>query len=174
MLIVIVRNEALRLQPPVPSSLQRAPAVGSGGKALGPDMYESFTSCITVRSTHFVLRIITEGTAVKVPPYVIHRDPRYFYPNPDKFWPERWLKQDLKNVNIILERNAFIPFSTGSANCAGKPLAMIVLRLMTCLIVRTYELSFEEGYDPSRWEKELLDRFGMVRGKLPVKLKRRH
>jgi hypothetical protein len=52
MLIVVVRNEALRLQPPVPSSLQRAPAIGSGGKALGRNMYESFTSCITTQSTH--------------------------------------------------------------------------------------------------------------------------
>ena len=56
MLIVIDRNEALRLQPPVPSSLQRAPAIGSGGKALGPNMYESFTSCITARSTYFALK----------------------------------------------------------------------------------------------------------------------
>jgi cytochrome P450 len=120
-------------------------------------------------------RIITEGTAVQVPPYVIHRDPRYFFPNPDKFWPERWLKQDLddNNVNIILDRNAFIPFSIGSANCAGKPLAMIELRLMTCLIVRTFELSFEDGYDPSRWEEGILDRFLMVKGKLPVKLRKR-
>ena len=176
LLISTVRNETLRLQPPVASSLQRAPAIGSGGKVLGPNMYESFTSCITARSIHFVKkRIITEGTAIQVPPYVIHRDPRYFFPNPDKFWPERWLKQDLDdtNVNIILERNAFIPFSTGSANCAGKPLAMIELRLMTCLIVRTFELSFEDGYDPSRWEEGILDRFLMVKGKLPVKLKTR-
>ena len=119
----------------------------------------------------FYLRFITEGTAVQVPPYVIHRDPRYFFPNPNKFWPERWLKED---PNIILERNAFIPFSTGSANCPGKPLAMIELRLMTYLIVTTFELSFEDGYDPSRWEEELLDRFVMDKGKLPVKLKKRH
>ena len=32
------RNETLRLQPPIPTSLQRAPALGSGGKSLG-DMY---------------------------------------------------------------------------------------------------------------------------------------
>ena len=76
-------------------------------------------------------------------------------------------------MEIILERNAFIPFSTGSANCAGKPLAMIELRLMTCLIVRTFEMSFVDGYDPSRWEEEILDRFLMVKGKLPVKLKTR-
>ena len=177
MLIVAARNETLRLQPPVPSSLQRAPAIGSGDKALGPNMYESFISCLRDFNDQLILlqRIITEGTAVQVPPYVIHRDPRYFFPNPDKFWPERWLKQDVddNNVKIILERNAFIPFSTGSANCAGKPLAMIELRLMTCLIVRTFEMSFVDGYDPSRWEEEILDRFLMVKGKLPVKLKTR-
>ena len=34
-------------------------------------------------------------------------------------------------------------------------------------------MSFEDGYDPSRWEEEILDRFLMVKGKLPVKLKTR-
>ncbi|KAF8816493.1 cytochrome P450 [Phlegmacium glaucopus] len=147
-----VINEALRLQPPVPTSLQRAPPIGSSGKVLGSNM------------------IITEGTAILVPPYAIHRDPRYFFPHPDKFWPDRWLKKDF---NIILERNAFIPFSTGSANCPGKPLAMMELRLVTCLLVKTFELSFDDGYDPSLWEEELLDRFVMLKGKLPVKLKAR-
>ena len=44
---------------------------------------------------------------------------------------------------------------------------------MTCLLVKTFELSFEDGYDASRWEEGLLDRFVMVKGKLPVKLKMR-
>ena len=56
MLIVTVRNETLRLQPPVPSSLQRAPAIGSGGKALGPNMYESFTFCNAAQSTYFCFK----------------------------------------------------------------------------------------------------------------------
>ena len=115
-------------------------------------------------------RIITEGTAIQVPPYALHRDPRYFFPNPDKFWPDRWLKQD---VNIVLERNAFIPFSTGQASCPGKPLAMIQVRLVTYLFVSTFELSFEDGFDPLQWETGLLDRFSMDKGVLPIKLKRR-
>jgi cytochrome P450 len=169
--IDFIRNETLRLQPPVTTGLQRAPAIGSGGKVLGPNMYESLTSMYRLDQFIFCLeRIITEGTAIQVPPYALHRDPRYFFPNPDKFWPDRWLKKD---SNIILERNAFIPFSIGSANCVGKPLAMMELRLVTCLLVKTFELSFEDGYDPSRWEDELQDRLVMVKGKLPVKLKMR-
>ena len=31
----IYRNEAMRLQPPVPSTLQRAPEAGTGGKMIG-------------------------------------------------------------------------------------------------------------------------------------------
>ncbi|GAW10037.1 cytochrome p450 [Lentinula edodes] len=61
-----VINETLRLQPPVPSGLQRAPAVGSKGKLVG---------------SHY----IKEGTSVLVSPYVLHRDPRYFFPHPDKY-----------------------------------------------------------------------------------------
>ena len=60
MLIVTVRNETLRLQPPVPSSLQRAPAIGGGGKALGPNMYEPFTSCITAQLTHFCFKGLSQ------------------------------------------------------------------------------------------------------------------
>ena len=146
------------------------PQLGVAARHWVPTCMKPLLPGYAAWSTYFCLRIITEGTAVQVPPYVIHRDPRYFFPHPDKFWPDRWLKQDL---NIILNRSAFIPFSTGSANCPGKPLAMIELRLMTCLIVRTFELSFEDGYDPLRWEEGLLDRFVIVKGKLPVKLKTR-
>ena len=60
MLIVTIRNEALRLQPPAPSSLQRAPAIGSGDKALGPNMYELFISCITAESTHFAFKGLSQ------------------------------------------------------------------------------------------------------------------
>ena len=47
------------------------------------------------------------------------------------------------------------------------------LRLVTCLLVKAFEFSFEDGYDPSRWEEGLLDRFTVVKGELPVKFKTR-
>ncbi|PPQ98481.1 hypothetical protein CVT26_013882 [Gymnopilus dilepis] len=148
-LLDAIINETLRLQPPIPTSLQRAPADGSGGKALSPDMY------------------ILEGTAVQISPWVIHRCPRYFYPDPDKFWPDRWISGD---PSIILDKSAFIPFSTGPANCPGRPLAIIELRYVTCLLVRTFDMSFEPDYDVAQWEESLEDRFVMLKGELPVKL----
>ncbi|KAJ6526246.1 cytochrome P450 [Mycena vulgaris] len=109
-------KEALRLQPPVPTSLQRAPAVGDGSKVLG----EGF--------------IIPAGTAVN---------------------------------------DAFIPFSTGPANCLGRNLAMLEMRMVLAHVIRAFELSFEEGYDEGRWEAELKDYFVLQKGRLPVALRGR-
>ncbi|KAH7931071.1 high nitrogen upregulated cytochrome P450 monooxygenase 2 [Leucogyrophana mollusca] len=148
-----VINEVLRLQPPVPSSLQRAPMLGSGGKLVGP---------------HY----IKEGTAIQVPPYTLHRDPRYFYPLPDEFWPERWLKSSTEETGdkFVCDRGAFIPFSMGPANCVGKPLAMFELKTIVSLLVMHFEMKFDDGFDPKSWERGLKDHLVLAKGELMVKM----
>ncbi|KAK7056387.1 hypothetical protein VNI00_002941 [Paramarasmius palmivorus] len=148
-----VINETLRLQPPLPTSMQRAPEKGSGGKMVG---------------TMFV----KEGTAILVPPFVLHRDPRYFSPNPHKFWPERWM-QFGKDPEVVLELGAFIPFSTGPANCVGKQLALMELRFVVALLLSRFEINFAAGWDPRSWEANLKDRFGLCKGELMVNVKLR-
>ncbi|KAF9444394.1 cytochrome P450 [Macrolepiota fuliginosa MF-IS2] len=157
-----VLNETLRLQPAVPTYLNRAPAIGSGGRGLSTSMF------------------IPEGTAVFVSPYTIHRDPRYFSPRPDDFWPERWVQTSAKTPLItddkepfILARDAFIPFSVGPANCAGKPIALIEMRLAIANTVRRFDMAFDDDFDPDQWERELLDRFVIVKGQLNVALRLR-
>ncbi|KAF9058876.1 cytochrome P450 [Rhodocollybia butyracea] len=147
-----VINETLRLQPPVPSSIQRAPASGSGGKMMGP---------------HF----IKEGTSVVVSTYVIHRDPRYFSPNPDKFWPTRWLNDKRANNVTALETTAFIPFSLGQANCVGKRLAIFELQYVLVLLFSRYEISFAPEWDQGEWEMGLKDRLVLVKDRLMVEMK---
>ncbi|KIJ68389.1 hypothetical protein HYDPIDRAFT_24675 [Hydnomerulius pinastri MD-312] len=147
-----VINEVLRLQPPVPTSLQRAPTRGTGGKMIG---------------NHY----IREGTAIQVSPYVLHRDPRYFYPKPDDFWPTRWLPQSSDAPGFILERSVFIPFSAGPANCAGKPLAMLELRAIVALLFMHFEMEFDDGFDPKTWMDSLKDYFVLEKGKLMVKMR---
>jgi cytochrome P450 len=45
----------------------------------------------------------------------VHRDSRYFSPDPEKFIPERWLADEAmtKERNFKLEKEAYIPFSYG-------------------------------------------------------------
>lgn len=133
------------------------------------------------------------GTAVNIPPYVIHRDETYFSPVPDKFWPDRWLPVNLrdsprndqtlaklsktgtlqpKSDDITLNLSAFIPFSYGPANCIGKNLALLEMRAVISAIIRHFDLKFghdgEKEYDPENWHKDTEDWFVITTGKLPV------
>ncbi|PAV19171.1 cytochrome P450 [Pyrrhoderma noxium] len=131
-----VINETLRLQPPLPTTLHRAPEKGSGGKWIGK---------------HF----FNEGTAINVPPYVLHRDERYFSPSTDSFWPDRWLVPELRDFSVLGKENndlpvitntsAFIPFSIGHANCAGKRLALAEMRTVIAFLLHHFDMCLAEG-----------------------------
>ncbi|KAF5329713.1 hypothetical protein D9619_009153 [Psilocybe cf. subviscida] len=146
-------NEGLRLQPAVPTALQRAPLIGGGGRMVG-DVF------------------IPEGTSVTVAPYCLHRNPTHFSPRPDDFWPERWYGADYnsKVPGYALDTSAFIAFSYGPAGCAGKPMALLELRYMVTTLVGKFEMAFAPGYNPDHWDRDLKDRFNMVKGALPVEI----
>ncbi|KAH9834038.1 cytochrome P450 [Rhodofomes roseus] len=148
-------NEALRLFPPIPTSLQRAPAPGSGGHYISPDMF------------------IAEGIAVYVPPYAYHRDPQYFYPDPDAFRPERWLKSEDGATSGVLTPSAFMAFSAGPANCIARSLALMQMRIVLVSLLQVFDIHFPEGYSSEHWSDSLEDRFAMAQEALPVVLKRR-
>lgn len=79
--------------------------------------------------------------SVDISPFALHRDPRYFPPYPDAFIPERWLSNERAgSVAYTTDKEAFIPFSYGPANCAGKTLAMIEMRYVVATLVRCFEL----------------------------------
>ncbi|KAK7042191.1 cytochrome P450 [Favolaschia claudopus] len=150
-----VIKESSRVFPPVPTSLQRAPTPGSGGRLLSDGFF------------------IPEGTSITVPPYTLHRQPEYFSPSPEQFIPERWLDESqdgTKGEKYIVNTNAYIPFSTGPANCAARNLAMLELRMVLASILQRFELRFADGYDTQQWEADLKDYFVLQKGRLPVVL----
>ncbi|KZT66218.1 cytochrome P450 [Daedalea quercina L-15889] len=148
-----VINETLRLYPSIPTSLQRAPQPGTGTHQISPTF------------------VIDERTGVLVPPYVLHRDPRYFSPDPDRFWPERWLRRD--DPGIVTNASAFIPFSSGPPNCVGRPVALLSLRMVLAWMMLRFDMRLAEGYDVKQWERDLKDYFAFQKGRLPVVLRPR-
>lgn len=58
--------------------------------------------------------VIEKGTSVWLPIYPIHRDSKY-YPNPEKFDPERFT--DENKISIV--PGTYIPFGIGPRNCIG-------------------------------------------------------
>ncbi|EKM51676.1 uncharacterized protein PHACADRAFT_212308 [Phanerochaete carnosa HHB-10118-sp] len=148
--------ETLRLFPAVPSGSQRAPEIGTGGKAIGP-------------------YYIPEGTQTRVSFLGVHRDPRNFT-HPDMFWPDRWLIAEglqTHKEEIVHNPNAWVPFSFGPSNCVGKNLAMQEMRILVCHLVQRFNFRFEDGYDPAQFERDIEDRFVVVIRRLPVVVERR-
>ncbi|CAH1645261.1 unnamed protein product [Spodoptera littoralis] len=80
--------------------------------------------------------IVRKGTGVWVPIYPIHHDPQY-YPNPDKFDPERFSEENRHTINPL----AYMPFGVGPRNCIGSRFALCEIKVMTYQILKEMELS---------------------------------
>ena len=72
------------------------------------------------------------------------------------------------NGDVRMDASAFVPFSFGPANCAGRSLALAELRMVTALVVQRFDMRLAEWYDPKDWQDKLEDWFIMQTGKLPV------
>ena len=117
---------------------------------------------------------LPEGTAVYTPSYARHRCSENFSPAPEEFRPERFLNtNDLEKSEAATNMAAFIPFSFGPENCAGRNLAVIELRVITALMVRQFDMKFASGYDQDEWPNSMEDYFVMKIGPLPVNIKSR-
>jgi len=95
-------NEAMRMSPPISSTLWRE--VCKGG--------------IVVDN-----RYIPEGVDIGVSPYALHHNENIF-PESYKFKPERWIKsEDNSSETFNKAWDAFSPFSLGTRACAGRTMA---------------------------------------------------
>ncbi|KAN0137403.1 Cytochrome P450 [Lactarius tabidus] len=139
-------NEALRLQPTIPSGSQRTVGKGRGTKVLGK-------------------LIIPEETQVVLHTYSIHRDPRNFH-MPDSFLPERWLSTGAPAGEH--NTTAFFPFSYGPTNCVGKNLALMEMRMVLCWVLQRFRFSKAPGISLEGWEGRTLDWFAMQQAPLLV------
>jgi cytochrome P450 len=85
---------------------------------------------------------------VQMPPFALFRDPRYFV-RPDEFVPERWLDKP----EMIIRKEAFLPFMTGPYSCAGKALAMMEMRSVIGRVISEFDVRLPEDFVAERyWE----------------------
>jgi cytochrome P450 len=90
-----VIKEGLRCFPPIPMSFPRY--VPAGGRTI--DGY-----------------FLPQDTIVSCQPYTVHRLHEDIFPDPDRFYPERWLEE-----KGATERNRlFFAFGTGGRGCTGR------------------------------------------------------
>ncbi|KAJ4350988.1 hypothetical protein N0V95_004222 [Ascochyta clinopodiicola] len=145
-----VINEAMRLHPVVPSGFQR----------------ETPPEGITLPNGTY----IPGNIHIWMPMHCLQRDPRYFA-QPLTFLPERWTDEQ---PEAVIDKRAFLPFSTGVYNCVGQKLALMELRSVTANLVRGFEIAFAEGEDGTAVERNGRDCFTHNTGKLDVRLTPRY
>ncbi|VEN61605.1 unnamed protein product [Callosobruchus maculatus] len=105
-----VINEALRLYPPIPVF----------GRKLTDD--------IKLENGVVLPKTLSIGFTV----YSVHHNPEYF-PDPEKFLPERFLKDDIMPYTHL-------PFSAGPRSCIGKKFAMLQIKSCISKISRHFKL----------------------------------
>ncbi|HEY9027058.1 MAG TPA: cytochrome P450 [Burkholderiaceae bacterium] len=107
-------KEAMRLYPPVAAIMTRR-----------------LTRDITVRGVRLPAR-----TLVRVTPWLLHRDPRWWPHEPLAFKPERFLPGAPE-----IPRGAYIPFGLGPRVCLGQHFAVLEMTLIAALLLQRFELS---------------------------------
>jgi cytochrome P450 len=110
-------KEAMRLYPPVPALMSRR----------------------AVKDAQAGEWRIPAGSLVRLTPWVMHHDPRWF-PEPEVFRPERFTA-DAPPV----PRGAWLPFGTGPRVCIGQHFAMLEMTLVAAMLLQRYELAIEPG-----------------------------
>ncbi|XP_050343790.1 probable cytochrome P450 313a1 [Nymphalis io] len=78
--------------------------------------------------------VLNEGCQAIINIWGLHRNPKYWGPDADKFRPERFLDATPE------QQTAYIPFSTGPRNCAGSRIGIISLKTTLVSILRKYRL----------------------------------
>ncbi|XP_077297741.1 cytochrome P450 9e2-like [Arctopsyche grandis] len=66
---------------------------------------------------------IQAGEGILIPIHAIHHDPQY-YPDPEKFDPERFSTENKTNINPL----SFLPFGVGPRNCIGSRYALMITK----------------------------------------------
>ncbi|RTE68572.1 hypothetical protein BHE90_017050 [Fusarium euwallaceae] len=135
-------DESLRLRPPVSTGLHR----------LTPPEGQEIDG-------HW----IPGKTIVVVPIYTAHRNPKFF-PDPEKYLPERWLGEGMR-----VAQSTFIPFSEGSRGCIGRNITYIEQTVLLATLVHRYDLRLLDA----NWQLRHEEAFLVWPGSLPLSIRRR-
>jgi cytochrome P450 len=104
---------------------------------------------------------IPKGAMVRITPWLVHRDERWFA-EPTRFMPERF-----NEATPLPNRNSFIPFGTGPRVCIGSHFALTEMALIAATLLQNF--SFSSSHMP----KPQLDVLLSPEGGMPLQLARR-
>ncbi|XP_058978069.1 cytochrome P450 CYP12A2-like isoform X2 [Musca domestica] len=86
---------------------------------------------------------VPKGSLVSMIHASIVRDAKY-YPQPDAFLPERWLRQPRSENNVLKSKAPFqyLPFGFGPRSCIGRRISQLELELVIVRLIRNFRVEF--------------------------------
>lgn len=85
---------------------------------------------------------VHKGQVIFIPIYEIQRDAQY-YPNPERFDPERFSDQNRGNLN----QDTYLPFGIGPRNCIGSRLTLMQAKCYLFYILTCFEIQLSKKTD---------------------------
>lgn len=76
-----------------------------------------------------------KGDPIWIPIFGLHHDPKY-YPEPEKFDPERFNDENKHNINPY----TYLPFGVGPRNCIGSRFALMECKTLFYYLILNFEL----------------------------------
>ncbi|XP_045464627.1 cytochrome P450 9e2-like [Harmonia axyridis] len=98
---------------------------------------------------------LEEGSILLIPILGMHYDPKYF-PNPEKFDPERFSPENKHNIDPY----TYMPFGIGPRNCIGSRFALMEVKALLFYLFRHFEVvPIEKTEIPIKFNKNA---FGFI------------
>lgn len=109
---------------------------------------------------------VKAGMGIWLSAYGIHRDPK-FYPDPEKFVPERFL-----NVKVALNQPEYLPFGIGPRACIGNRFALLETKIVVFYLLAKCNFKPSQKMKwPIKYDKSLFTL--MPEGRFWVNLEKR-
>ncbi|EYU32401.1 hypothetical protein ABFS82_13G047500 [Erythranthe guttata] len=142
-----VVKETLRLHPPLPLLVPRE----------------------STKDVKLLSYDISKGTRVVINVWAIGRDP-ILWENPEKFYPERFLRNNnLNSVDFFRGQFELIPFGGGRRGCPGGAFAMGIVELVLANVVLNFEFELPGGV--RREDLDMCEGDGLtIHRKFPLKV----
>lgn len=88
-------------------------------------------------------------TLVRVTPWLLHRDPRWWPHKPEAFWPERFMTATDDWAPDPIPRGAYIPFGLGPRVCLGQHFAQLEMTLIAAMLLQRFRLKTLKDTPPT-------------------------
>ncbi|KAI9929458.1 hypothetical protein MW887_000930 [Aspergillus wentii] len=86
------------------------------------------------------------GTVVSASYRNLHRNPE-FWPQPMRYWPERWLEGSAREGAPEPDVRAYFPFSSGKHACIGKNFAWAEMQMVVANLFSRFDFTEVQGQD---------------------------